>query len=77
MKERTLKIAAAVCRALPALLSAGFVVRLCLDYRRLYPYGSAPFWLYVLERGLEFLLPVALLLAAGRRMKKKTGDNGR
>ena len=54
-----------VCFVLAALLAAVFAVRLYFDYTRSYPFGSAPFYLYVLERGIEFLIPAAACVASG------------
>lgn len=55
-----------------ALVGIGFVVRLTADYFVHYKFGSAPFYVYVLERGIEFLLPAAVLLVIGLILQKKT-----
>ena len=58
--------------ALSALLTALFAVFLRRDYLVFYPYGSAPFYLYVIERAVECLLPAAACLIAGILLRKKS-----
>lgn len=50
---------------LTAALCAAFVLLLRKDYTMYYPYGSSPFYLYVIERGAECLLPAAACLTVG------------
>ena len=56
---------------LSALLTALFAVLLRRDYLEFYPYGSAPFCLYVIERAIECLFPAAACLIAGILLRKK------
>ena len=58
-------LAATVC------LVAAFVFFLYRDYVVYYPYGSAPFYVYVLERAVLFLLPAVILLILGVSMRKR------
>lgn len=55
-----------------AVLTIGFCIRLGADY---WTYNaaanSAPFYVFILERAFEFLLPAAILLAVGLILKKK------
>lgn len=67
-KENAYKILYTVC----ILLIIGFAVRLGMDY---YKYdginNSAPFYVLVLERTVEFIVPSIAAFVAGRLMKKK------
>lgn len=69
------RVFAALLFILAAVFAAGFGMLLCQDYTVLYPYGSAPFYVYVIARAIELLLPAVLCLAAGfiikRRAEKK------
>lgn len=57
---------------LSALLTALFAVLLRRDYLVFYPYGSSPFYLYVIERTVECLFPAAACLIAGILLRKKS-----
>lgn len=61
--------------AISGLLTVGFVIRLTADFICSYQFGSAPFYVYVVERGVEFLVPALLALIAAlilhKRMKGK------
>ncbi len=61
-------------RILAVLLCIGFCVRLgCdywLDYLR-HPEYSAPFWVWALLRGADFLLPAGLCAVAAAVLKRK------
>ena len=66
------------CRAIAAILYVigvlfviGFGILLWKDYTVHYPYGSAPFYLYVIERAIELLVPAVLCVAAGIIIKRK------
>ena len=59
--------------ALSVLLGAAFVWLLVRDYQVFYPYGSAPFYAYVLVRALELLLPAGACILAGALLKKRDG----
>lgn len=54
-----------------ALLVVGFAIRLGADYYKNYEFGSSPFYLYVIERFAEFILPAIACFAAGHILKKK------
>lgn len=56
-----------------AVFAIGFVATLWIDYTAHYPYGSAPFYLYVAERTAELLVPAALCLTAGIALKGQQG----
>lgn len=56
-----------------ALLVVGFAIRLGADYFKNYEFGSSPFYLYVIERFAEFILPAIACFAVGRILKKKFG----
>ena len=57
------------------LLAAGFCIRLGADY---YRYNtevtSAPFYVWVFERSIEFLLPGLLIFTAAKIVKRKFGQ---
>lgn len=57
-----------------AILFIIFGVILWNDYAVHYPYGSAPFYVYVLERVIEILLPAGLCVTFGMLIKKKRGS---
>lgn len=53
-------------------LAIGFCVRLGVDYTRYNTVAnSAPFYVFILERAFEFLLPCAVLLIVARVCRKK------
>lgn len=56
---------------LSGCLTVTFIVLLCSDYINSYPFGSAPFYLYVIERGVMFLIPAAVCLTVGIILLKK------
>lgn len=51
------------------VISFGFL--LWKDYTVHYPYGSAPFYVYVVERAIELLLPSGLCIAAGSAVQQE------
>ena len=59
-----------------ALLALGFCIRLGVDYA-VYDaaVNSAPFYVFILERAVEFLLPCVVLLIVARVCKKKIAKN--
>lgn len=67
------------CRAIATILNViavlfviSFEFLLWKDYTVHYPYGSAPFYLYVIEKAIELLVPAVLCFAAGIIIKRKT-----
>lgn len=50
----------------------GFGFLLWKDYTVHYPYGSAPFYLYVFERAIELLVPTVLCFTAGIAIKRRS-----
>lgn len=52
-------------------LSIGFIITLINDYKYVYPYGSAPFYLYVLNRVVMFIVPSLLCLFLAKYIKNK------
>ena len=42
-------------------LCVGYVIALIYDYS-IYMFGSAPFYVYILVRAIEFILPTIILL---------------
>ena len=52
-------------------LLIGFSIRLTADYIHYNETFSAPFSVFILIRGLEFLLPAAILLVIGLILRKK------
>lgn len=55
-----------------AILAVVFSLLLCQDYLVLYPHGSAPFYIYVIIRTAELLIPAAICLGTGMVLKKRT-----
>lgn len=56
---------------LSALLLLGFAIRLGADYMKYDVSNSAPFYVFVMERTAEFVLPAIIALLAGLITKKK------
>lgn len=54
-----------------AALAVCFGVLLWQDYTVHYQYGSAPFYLYVVERAVEFLIPSIVCIVVGGVIRKK------
>ncbi len=52
------------------LLIIGFIIRLVADYFT-YKVYSSPFYVYIIVRSLEFLLPSIILLIVGNILKSK------
>ena len=53
-------------------LSIGFVVRLGVDYFRYdYLHNSAPFYVLVIERVVEFIVPSIIVFIVGNVIKNK------
>lgn len=53
------------------LMGVAFIVQLAVDYFVRYEMGSAPFYLYVIERCVEYLLPAILFMVIGIIVKNK------
>ena len=68
---KKLPIGSLILFIVAALLAVAFAALLIVDCVKYYPYGSAPFYAYVLVRGIEFLLPAAILLIVGLIVRKK------
>ena len=58
---------------LSAFFTVAFTVFLSRDYFRSYAFGSAPFYVYVLVRAIEFLLPAVICLIGGIVIRKRRG----
>ncbi|MCQ2418507.1 MAG: hypothetical protein MJ085_01860 [Clostridia bacterium] len=56
---------------LSAGFAVGFLIRLIADYLCDYEYGSAPFYVYVLVRFVEFIIPAIVSFIAARIVYKK------
>lgn len=54
-----------------ALFAVAFIVMLVVDYVKYYPYGSAPFWLYIAVRFAEFIIPAIAFVVVSVILKKK------
>jgi len=48
-----------------------FFISLYRDYTYHYPYGSAPFYLYVVERFVMFIIPMFMTLFVTKILKRK------
>lgn len=60
--------------AVSILLLVGFAIRLGADYFRYDTmYTSAPFYVLIIERTIEFLLPAIIVFTAATIIKKKGG----
>ena len=57
--------------AAEAMLLALFIYSIYKDYTIYYPYGSSPFYLYIIERFIEFIVPAIVLFIVGKRIIKK------
>lgn len=64
-KENIYKFLYAVC----IFLIVGFVIRLGADYFN--ATDSAPFYVFVIERTVEFIIPSVIVFIVGNVMKKK------
>lgn len=62
---------AVILYVIGVLFVIGFGILLWKDYTVHYPYGSAPFYLYVIERAIELLVPAVLCVAVGIIIKRK------
>lgn len=67
-KENIYKFLYAVCM----FLIVGFAIRLGADYLKYNNINnSAPFYTFIIERTVEFILPSIIVLIVGKVMKKK------
>lgn len=67
-KENVYKFLYAVC----IFLIIGFAIRLGVDYLNYDKINnSAPFYTFIIERTIEFLLPSIIVFIVGKVMKKK------
>ncbi len=57
--------------AASGIFCVAFALLLWRDAVVSYPFGSAPFYVYVLGRAIGFLIPAALCLLAALWLKKK------
>ena len=69
MKKKYLPLILFICAA---LLTAGFAIHLFFDYTLRYEFGSAPFWLYVAERFIEYMLLAIACFTAGMILRKRS-----
>lgn len=54
------------------ILVVGFLVSVCIDYFTYdSTYNSAPFYVFIIVRGMEFILPALLVWIVARILKKK------
>lgn len=72
MKKKFIPAFLFVCSA---LLTIGFAASLNFDYTLHYAFGSAPFWLYMAVRFVEFMILAIGCFAAGIVMRKKEKEN--
>lgn len=66
------RVFAAFLYVIAIILVVGFGFRLWIDYTVHYPYGSAPFYLYVIERAIDMLIPAVICFAVGIAIKRRT-----
>lgn len=58
--------------AISVFLLLGFWIRLGIDYAKYNKFtNSAPFYLFIIERAIEFLLPSVIIFIVARITKKK------
>lgn len=68
-KENIYKFLYAVCM----VLIVGFAIRLGADYFKYNNINnSAPFYTFIIERTVEFILPSIIVFIVGKVMKKNT-----
>ena len=53
------------------LLLVGFSIRLIADYCTYNQYSSAPFYLYIVVRTIEFIIPSIIIFIVAQVLKKK------
>lgn len=66
------RVITVILYAIAVILVVSFGFLLWMDYTVHYPYGSAPFSIYVIERAIELLVPAALCFAVGIAIKRRT-----
>ena len=52
-------------------LIIGFIIRLGVDYFKYYEIYTLPFYYYIIERFLEFIVPSIIIFVLARLIKKK------
>ena len=71
MKKSILRTSVLVAAVILILL---FAVMLIKDYVVSYEFGSSPFYLYIIVRAIEFLLPASVLTVIGFLLKEKNNE---
>lgn len=69
------KILPKMLRLISLILVILFAVLLIVDYFKVYPFGSAPFYVYVLVRTIEFLVPSSICFIVSKLFEKHTKNN--
>ena len=68
MKNNVCKLLYCVC----AVLVLAFIVFLGIDFYYYHPiHSSAPFYAYIIVRGLEFLLPAVIIFIISEVIRRK------
>lgn len=71
-KELTMKNKSKFLNIISVFLLVGFAIRLGFDYYKInIGANSAPFYLFVIERSIEFVLPSIILFFASKYLKNK------
>lgn len=66
------KIASYILFIISFLLVIYCYLVLRLDYLNNYVFGSAPFYVYIVERSIEFILPAIICFIIGFKLNKKS-----
>lgn len=64
------KTIAKILKIISIILAVCFVVLLIIDYIKVYPFGSAPFYVYILVRAIEFVVPANICYIVSRILNK-------
>lgn len=67
MKSRLSKI----LKIASLVLTICFVIFLIIDYKKAYPFGSAPFYVYILVRAIEFIVPASICFVLSKLIEKR------
>lgn len=65
-----MKTISKILKIVSIVLILVFVGLLINDYINVYPYGSAPFYVYVLVRVIEFIVPASICFVASELIEK-------
>ena len=70
-----MKTVSKILKVVSIILVLVFVGLVINDYVNVYPYGSAPFYVYVLVRIIELIIPSTICFVSAKLLDKRYKNN--